>query len=164
MANNLFVSFAQKTARIVEDHPTKSHASTQEKPMSPTLSKKNSKKTILLVEDSITQVESIRAVLEQNGMNIICAYDGLNGLRKAQEIHPDLIVMDVNMPGLNGFQVVRALKNDPKTVDIPIVMLTSKDSPESLMLGLGVGALDYIPKDAFAMSVLIETIRQMGLL
>lgn len=163
MATNLWTSIARKTALIVENKPTKSHTSIQEKPMS-TLPKKNSQKTILLVEDSITQAESIRAILEQNGMNVICAYNGLNGLRKAQEIHPDLIVMDVNMPGLNGFQVIRALKNDPQTADIPIVMLTSKDTPESLTLGLGVGVLDYIPKDAFAMSVLVETIRQMGLL
>jgi DNA-binding response OmpR family regulator len=164
MTNNLLVLLTPKTARIAENNPTKSHAFPQEQPMSPILSKKNGKKTVLIVEDSITQAQSIRAMLEQNNLNIICAYDGMNGLRKAQEIHPDLIVMDVNMPNLNGFQVVRALKNDPKTADIPIVMLTSKDTPESLMLGLGMGVLDYIPKDAFAMSVLIETIRQMGLL
>jgi twitching motility two-component system response regulator PilH len=122
------------------------------------------RKTVLIVEDSATQAQTIRVMLEQNGLNVLCAFDGLSGLRKAQEVHPDLIVMDVNMPGLNGFQVVRVLKDDPKTADIPIVMLTSSSTPEAAITGLTSGAIDYIPKDVFAMSVLIETIRQMNLL
>jgi CheY-like chemotaxis protein len=72
--------------------------------------------------------------------------------------------MDVHMPGMNGFEVAQALKSDPATMNIPIVMLTSSDNPESAMMGLDAGAIDYIPKDVFAMSVLIETIRQMGLI
>lgn len=121
-------------------------------------------KTVLIVEDSPTQAENIRVRLVENGLNVICAVDGPSGLKKALEIHPDLIVMDVNMPGMNGFQVVQALKNDPKSAAIPIVMLTTSDNPESVMKGFDSGAVDYIPKDVFAMSVLIETIRQMGLI
>jgi len=127
-------------------------------------SAKHPQKTILVVEDSPTQAENIRAILVENGLNVFCAFDGPSGLQKAQEILPDLIVMDVNMPGMNGFQVVQALKNNPECASIPIVMLTSRDTPESLIMGLGAGAVDYIPKDVFAMSVLIETVRQMGLI
>ena len=123
-----------------------------------------SPKTVLVVEDSPTQAETIRATLVENGLNVVCSFEGSSGLQKAQVILPDLIVMDVNMPGMNGFQVVQALKSKPKCADIPIVMLTSRDTPESLLMGLGAGAVDYIPKDVFAMSVLVETIRQMGLL
>lgn len=127
-------------------------------------SNQSAAKTVLVVEDSPTQAENIRAMLAENGLNVVCAFDGRSGLEKAKEVHPDLIVMDVNMPGMNGFQVAQELKNNPKSAGIPIVMLTSRDTPESLMMGLGAGAIDYIPKDVFAMSVLIETIRQMGLI
>jgi PleD family two-component response regulator len=122
------------------------------------------KKVILVVEDSPTQAENIRNVLEMNGLRTVGAIDGLSGLSKALEIIPDLIVMDVHMPGMNGFEVVAALKKEAKTSNIPIVMLTSSDTPESVMMGLEAGAIDYIPKDVFAMSVLVETIKQMGLI
>jgi PleD family two-component response regulator len=122
------------------------------------------KKVVLVVEDSPTQSENIRNVLEMNGLKTVAAIDGLIGLEKAREILPDLIVMDVHMPGMNGFEVVLALKKEARTSDIPIVMLTSSDTPESVMMGLEAGAIDYIPKDVFAMSVLVETIKQMGLI
>lgn len=122
------------------------------------------RKTVLVVEDSITQSESIRAVLENNELNVVCAMDGPSGIAKAQEIHPDLIIMDVNMPGMDGFQVVQVLKANAETSSIPIVMLTSSTTPESALTGLRAGAIDYIPKDVFAMRVLVETVRQMGLI
>lgn len=121
-------------------------------------------KTVLIVEDSVTQAESLRATLVENGLKVYCALDGISGLERAHEIHPDLIVMDVHMPGMNGFEVAQALQDDPETVHIPIVMLTSSDNPESALMGLDAGAVDYIPKDVFAVSVLLETVRQMGLI
>jgi CheY-like chemotaxis protein len=121
------------------------------------------RKTILVVEDSATQAETLHIILKENGLNVICALDGPSGLKIAQAVYPDLIVMDVNMPGMDGFQVLQALKDDPSTADIPVVMLTSSSTPEAAMTGLTSGAIDYIPKDVFAMSVLVETIRQMGL-
>jgi CheY-like chemotaxis protein len=122
------------------------------------------KKTILIVEDSVTQAEHLRATLQEHGLDVICTLDGPSGLECARQIHPDLIVMDVHMPGMNGFEVAQALKSDSTTQDIPIVMLTSSDNPESALMGLDAGAIDYIPKDVFATSVLIETMRQMGLI
>jgi len=123
-----------------------------------------SPKTVLVVEDSITQAESVRAALENKGLIVVCAMDGPSGLKKARELHPDLVVMDINMPGMDGFQVAQALKSDPSTLDIPIVMLTSSTTPESALTGLRAGAIDYIPKDVFAMRILVETIKQMGLI
>lgn len=122
------------------------------------------KKTILIVEDSVTQAEHLRVTLQEHGLNVVCTLDGPSGIERARQIHPDLIVMDVHMPGMNGFEVAQTLKSDPATLDIPIVMLTSSDTPESAMMGLDAGAIDYIPKDVFAISVLIETVRQMGLI
>lgn len=132
--------------------------------MTPTVLTSRYRKTVLVVEDSATQAETIRILLAENGLNVICAIDGPSGLKIAQATYPDLVVMDVNMPGMDGFQVLQALKDDPHTADIPVVMLTSSSTPESAMTGLTSGAMDYIPKDVFAMSVLLETIRQMGLL
>jgi CheY-like chemotaxis protein len=123
-----------------------------------------SPKTVLVVEDSITQAEAIRAVLAENGLKVICAIDGPSGLKRAREARPDLVVMDVNMPGMDGFQVLDALKNDPSTADIPIVMLTSSSTPDAALTGLTAGAVDYIPKDVFATAVLVETLRQMSLI
>ncbi len=122
------------------------------------------RKTILVVEDSTTQADAIRVVLEENGLNVICANNGLSGLKVAQAICPDLVVMDVNMPGMDGFQVLQVLKSAPATRDIPIVMLTSSSTPEAAMTGLTAGAVDYIPKYVFEMQGLIETVRQMGLI
>ena len=82
----------------------------------------------------------------------------------AGQFHPDLIVLDVQMPGMNGFQVCRQLKSDPATEDIPIIMFTRHDEQEAVVLGLQTGAVDYIPKDAFADAVLLETLRQMDLI
>ena len=121
-------------------------------------------KVVLVVEDSISEAKIISAVLRTCGLAVVCAVDGPDGLQKAQEIRPNLIVMDVNMPGMDGFQVVQALKRDPRHADIPIVMLTTSDNPESVMTGFDAGAIDYIPKDVFAMRVLAETIRQIGLI
>lgn len=120
-----------------------------------------SKKMVLVVEDSPTQAIHLQALLEQEGLRAVLASNGRKGLQMAQQLHPDLIVLDVQMPEMNGFQVCRQLKNTRATADIPIIMFTSHDEKEAVVLGLQTGAVDYIPKDAFADAVLLETLRQM---
>jgi twitching motility two-component system response regulator PilH len=132
--------------------------------MTTNLSASIAPKTVLVVEDSPTEAENIRAVLTEAGLQVVWAVNGLDGLQKTREIYPDLIVMDVNMPGMNGFEVVQALKRNHQYAAIPVVMLTTNDAPESVITGFDSGAIDYIPKDVFAMRVLVETIRQMGLI
>ncbi len=122
------------------------------------------KKAILVVEDSPTQAMHLQAVLEQEEVEVILAFDGKTGLELAQQLHPDLIVLDVQMPEMNGFQVCRQLKNTRATADIPIIMFTRHDEQEAVVLGLQTGAVDYIPKDAFADAVLLETLRQMKII
>jgi DNA-binding response OmpR family regulator len=122
------------------------------------------KKAILVVEDSPTQAMHLQALLEQEEVKVILAFDGETGLEMAQQLHPDLIVLDVQMPELNGFQVCRQLKNARSTADIPIIMFTRHDEQEAVVLGLQTGAVDYIPKDAFADAVLLETLRQMKII
>jgi DNA-binding response OmpR family regulator len=119
-------------------------------------------KTILIVEDSSTQALHLQVLLEQEELNVVLAHDGRLGLQMAQQLHPDLVVLDVQMPEMNGFQVCQQLKKARETADIPVIMFTRHDEHESVILGLQTGAVDYIPKDAFADAVLLETLRQMG--
>ena len=122
------------------------------------------KATILLVEDSATQALHFSGLLEENGARVLWASDGESGLDMAHQQKPDLIVLDIQLPKMNGFEVCQRLKEDSATVEIPVIMLTRFDEAESVVQGLQAGAIDYIPKDAFAGAVLLETIRQMGLI
>lgn len=121
-------------------------------------------KNVLLVEDSPTQALGTKSMLEECGLNVVCAINGLMGLRLAYQMAPDVIILDVQMPDINGFEVCQELKSDPETEKIPIIMLTRQDTPEAFRQGIEVGAIDFIPKDAFAMAVLRETLRQMGII
>lgn len=120
-------------------------------------------KDVLLVEDSLTQAAQIKATLEGLGFLVRVAYDGPQGLREVMEKHPDLIVLDVKLPGMDGFQICRRLKRSADTKKIPIIMLTERDEAEATRSGLQAGADDYIPKDVFATEHLIDTLNQMGL-
>ena len=118
-------------------------------------------KTVLVVEDSPTQALHLQSLLEQENLQVACAWNGQVGLQMAHQVHPDVIVLDVQMPDLNGFQVYQRLKETDDTASIPVIMLTRHDDPDAITLGLQVGVTDYIPKDAFADAVLLETLRQM---
>ena len=119
---------------------------------------------VLVIEDSPTQALHLQALLEQEGLKVLVACDGHLGLQMAQQIQPDVIVLDVQMPEMNGFQVCEQLKGIRDTADIPVILFTRHDDDQNVMLGLQMGAVDYIPKDAFADAVLVETLRQMGLI
>lgn len=120
-------------------------------------------KVALVVEDSPTQATHLQALLEGMGIRVICAINGRMGIRRAQQLQPSVIILDIQMPELNGFEVCKMLKSSPETADIPIILFTRWDASEAVQLGLEYGAVDYIPKDAFADAVLIETLRQMGI-
>lgn len=119
---------------------------------------------VLLVEDSKTQAAQIKETLESVGLRVRVAYDGPDGIREALENPPALIVLDVKLPTMDGFQVCRRLKRNPSTQDIPIIMLTEKSGPKATMSGLRAGADDYIPKDIFASEHLLTTLQELGLL
>jgi DNA-binding response OmpR family regulator len=119
---------------------------------------------VLLVEDSRTQAAQIKETLESVGLKVRVAYDGPDGLREALENPPALVVLDVKLPSMDGFQVCRRLKRNPATQDIPVIMLTEKASAKATMSGLHAGADDYIPKDIFASEHLINTLHELGVL
>jgi DNA-binding response OmpR family regulator len=117
--------------------------------------------SILIVEDSPPQALKLKLSLEYHGCRVDWADTGLGGLTLAQQKHFDLIVLDVELPDLNGFQVCQKLKANPGLAPIPVVMMTTRDHADDVLNGLENGAVDYIPKDAFAEVVLLETIKQM---
>ncbi len=122
------------------------------------------RKTILVVEDSPTQAVQIRALLIANGLRVEIAGDGLEGLERANEIMPDLIILDMEMPRMNGIEMAHELKGNPRTCRIPMIMFTRHDNPETMAKGLDEGIVDFIPKDAFAKVVMVETLKQMGII
>jgi putative two-component system response regulator len=118
---------------------------------------------ILLVEDSRTQALRIKLELLRYGLVIEIANSGAGGLAAARSQRPDAIILDVELPELDGFNLCRALKSDPLTADIPVVMLTRRDDARDALAGLQIGAIDYIPKDSFAEYNLIESLRHLGM-
>jgi twitching motility two-component system response regulator PilH len=103
-------------------------------------------KRILLVEDSTTQAFYTTRVLEKNGYEVIVATNGDEGIEYAKELCPDLVIMDVVMPGANGFQATRTLTRHRRTRHIPVVMLSSKDQTADKLWALRQGAINYLVK------------------
>ena len=88
--------------------------------------------TILIVDDSPTEAEVVRIMLESEGYSVLWADAADKGIKMAEEKRPDLILMDVVMPGMSGFQAMRKLMRNPETRDIPVLMLTTKDQESEL--------------------------------
>ena len=103
-------------------------------------------KTILIVDDSPTERHVLSELLTQNGYQVITAENGEEGVEKAKSEQPDLILMDVVMPGLNGYQATRTLTRDETTKHIPIIVCTSKGQETDRIWGLRQGAIDYLVK------------------
>lgn len=101
---------------------------------------------ILIVDDSPTEVYQMRKALEQGGFRIEAANDGAEALRKARDMRPDLILMDIVMPGMDGFRATRALAADPATRGIPVIMVSSKSQESDRVWGMRQGAVDYLVK------------------
>ncbi len=101
---------------------------------------------ILIVDDSPTETQIFVKILEKAGFSVETAGNGEEGVASAKRLHPDLIIMDVVMPVLNGFQATRQLKKDPETSDIPIIMVTTKDQDTDRTWGMRQGASDYLVK------------------
>jgi len=102
------------------------------------------KEKILIIEDEHDLVKGLRLNLKDEGYEVIWAYDGLNGLLKAQEEIPDLIILDIMLPKIDGLEVCRELRQ--KDINTPIIMLTAKGEEVDKVVGLEIGADDYMTK------------------
>jgi len=103
---------------------------------------------ILIIDDSPTEVHVFRTILEKNEFQVSVAINGDDGIEKALEIKPDCILMDVVMPGKNGFQATRDLSRNPDTSSIPVIIITTKDQETDKIWAMRQGAKDYIVKPA----------------
>ena len=118
------------------------------------------KNEYMVVEDSVTQREMICGLLKENGLQVSIATDGVEALEEVQKNPPDLMVLDIVMPRMNGYELCRRLKSDPKTRDIAIVMCSSKGEEFDRYWGMKQGADAYIAKP-FQPSELIGTVKQL---
>ncbi len=118
-------------------------------------------KTVLVVDDSPTERYFLTDLLRKNGYDVVSAETGEEGVAKAKQEKPDLILMDVVMPGLNGFQATRMLSRDPTTQAIPVIMCTTKNQETDRVWGLRQGAIDYLVKPIVA-AELVAKLKAMG--
>lgn len=116
------------------------------------------KETILIVDDEEDIVELIKYNLGNEGYSILTAFTGEESIKIAKQFQPDLIVLDLMLPGIDGLDVTKYLKNSEKTNHIPIVMFTAKGEESDIIIGLEMGASDYILKP-FSPKVMIARIR-----
>ncbi len=101
---------------------------------------------VLVVDDSKTELMFLTDLLQKNGFSVKTAENAEDAFRRLAEEKPDLILMDVVMPGQNGFQLTRAISRDPLYTDVPIIMCTSKNQETDRVWGLRQGARDYVTK------------------
>lgn len=113
---------------------------------------------ILLVEDEVEIRDLVKFNLEREGYRVSCASDGEEGLRQAFETRPDLIVLDIMLPERNGLEVLRELRNEPHTKDVPVLLLTARSTELDRLLGFEYGADDYISKP-FSVRELLARVR-----
>ena len=101
---------------------------------------------ILIIDDSPTELHLFQSMLEKAGFETLVADSGEDGVRQAETSRPDCILMDVVMPGMNGFQATRKITQDPRTSSIPVIMITTKDQETDKIWGMRQGAVEYIVK------------------
>jgi two-component system alkaline phosphatase synthesis response regulator PhoP len=100
-------------------------------------------KRVLVVDDDVKTVELVKVYLRRDGYRVLTAYDGIEALRLAREGHPDLIVLDLMLPGIDGLEICRTLRTES---DVPVIMLTAKTTDQDKLVGLDLGADDYVTK------------------
>lgn len=111
---------------------------------------------ILLADDEEDVKDVLRMFLESKGFEVVTAFDGLSAIDTVRQERPDLVLLDIMMPSIDGIEVCKKLKADPQTVNIPIVMISASSHAESVQKGLDAGAVEYIvkpfePKNVLAM-------------
>lgn len=115
---------------------------------------------VLIVEDERSLTEVLVYNLEREGYEVSVAHDGREGLRKAQTLLPDVLILDLMLPGVSGLDICKDLKSSPKTAAIPILMLTAKSEETDQIVGFAVGADDYVTKP-FSTKVLVQRVKAL---
>ena len=119
----------------------------------------NRAKTILIVEDNKILRELIVSKLTKENYNVFEAIDGEEGIKKIKEKNPDLILLDLLLPGIDGFEVLSQIKNDPKLSSISVIIFSNLGQKEEVEKGLKMGATDYMIKASFTPKEIIDKIK-----
>ena len=117
---------------------------------------------VLVVDDSPTETHSFKTMLEQQGHEVLTAENGADGVALARQEKPDVVLMDIVMPGLNGFQATRQLTKDPDTNHIPVIIVTTKDQETDRVWGKRQGATGYLVKPVPAARLMEEIATAMA--
>jgi two-component system, chemotaxis family, response regulator PixH len=117
--------------------------------------------TILIVEDTLSELELINHYLRESGYNVISAVSAKEALNKAIDLQPDIIITDVVMPGMSGFELCRSLKRTPATEKVPIIICTSKNQEIDRLWGMKQGADAYLTKP-FTKDQLLRAVKSVG--
>lgn len=112
---------------------------------------------MLVVDDSVTVRKVTSRLLERNGMNVLTAKDGIDALAVLEEHTPDLMLLDIEMPRMDGFEVATQVRNDPRLMRLPIIMITSRTGQKHRDRAMAIGVNDYLGKP-YQESVLLESI------
>jgi DNA-binding response OmpR family regulator len=115
---------------------------------------------ILIVDDDVTITELMKALVQMEGLEPTTVNDSMEAMQVAQSVNPDLITLDLMMPGLTGFELCEIMKNDPQFARVPIVIVTARDDQESKEKAIKAGATAYITKP-FGMDEFIGTIKSL---
>jgi twitching motility two-component system response regulator PilG len=118
-------------------------------------------KTVLVVEDKASLTQMLQFLFLSKGLSVQIAYNGQEALEKVISIVPSLILLDIMMPQMDGFEVLEKLKKDPATSNIPVIMLTARKSREDMQRARDLGAVEYITKPFKAVEVVDKVLRHL---
>lgn len=119
-------------------------------------------KKVLIVDDSPTERHVLEQIMQEAGYEIITAASGEEGVLKAKQEHPDLVLMDVVMPGMNGYQATREISKNKETAGIPVIICTSRGADTDKVWGLRQGAQEYLVKPITKQMLLQKVQKVMG--
>lgn len=120
----------------------------------------SSSKTILIIEDDVFLSELMAKKLKDSGFKVVKAIDGQEGLEKAASAKPNLILLDLILPGMDGFEVLKRLKSNPETDSIPVIILSNLGQREDIERGFDLGAQDYLVKAQFTPDEIVERVKK----
>lgn len=118
-------------------------------------------KTVLVVEDKASLTQMLQFLFLSKGLSVQIAFNGKEAIEKAGSIIPSLILLDIMMPQMDGFEVLEKLKEDPRTAAIPVIMLTARKSREDMQRARDLGAVEYITKPFKAVEVVDKVLRHL---
>lgn len=118
------------------------------------------RKTILIIEDETALLYALEAELSYASFRIMTATEGKDGLEKIKRFNPDLVVLDIILPDMDGFEVLKQIKEDPKTQDIPVIIVSNLEKKEAVEKGLKLGAKEYIIKTQYTLDEVLKKIKE----